>query len=181
MENTTEQTGPTRGHERRPRNPRKTKRYASTHITPTTGDDVPENHEQTHTSNHDTEQNGTLNGISNMVQSTSVVSTPSVVDFDRATVRDLYSIPVGDLNIESLIKVLIVKGEEQKNPVVSVGGEKLLKQINRERIRGGARPNRKRPIRARREQPNRQFRPRNPNSMNRMVNTDNHDRESRSD
>ena len=35
------------------------------------------------------------------------------------------------------MKVLIVRGEDQKNPVVSGGCERLLKQINRERVGRG--------------------------------------------
>lgn len=65
------------------------------------------------------------------------VCPPSVADFDRNTVRELESKMVNELNMDDLLKVLIVRGEDQKNPVVSGGCERLLKQINRERVGRG--------------------------------------------
>ena len=65
------------------------------------------------------------------------VRPPSVADFDRDTVRELESKNVSELNIDDLLKILIVRGEDQKNPVVSGGCERLLKQINRERVGRG--------------------------------------------
>lgn len=67
---------------------------------------------------------------------------PSVVDFNRDEVRELESKKVSELGLEDVLKLLIVRGEDQKNPIVSGGCERLLRQINRERIGGGPRPKR---------------------------------------
>ena len=65
--------------------------------------------------------------------------TKSCTDFDRNEINKLGEKHVCDLTTEELIKVLICRGEADKNPVVSGGSERLLKQINRERI--GKQPN----------------------------------------
>ncbi|ARF09526.1 hypothetical protein Indivirus_1_149 [Indivirus ILV1] len=64
----------------------------------------------------------------------SQTTSKSVVDFDRATVSQYETQEVKNLSIDQLLQVLICRGELQKNPVVSGGCEKLLRQINRERI-----------------------------------------------
>lgn len=58
----------------------------------------------------------------------------SVLDFDRTTVQGYETRSVSALSNDELLMVLIRRGEEQKNPVISGGCERLLRQINRERI-----------------------------------------------
>lgn len=58
----------------------------------------------------------------------------SVLDFDRTTVQGYEARSVSDLSNDELLMVLIRRGEAQKNPVISGGCERLLRQINRERI-----------------------------------------------
>lgn len=58
----------------------------------------------------------------------------SVLDFDRTTVQGFETRNVSSLSNDDLLMVLIRRGEEQKNPVISGGCERLLRQINRERI-----------------------------------------------
>jgi len=59
----------------------------------------------------------------------------SVIYFDRDEVAALENKTVKDLSTEDLIKVGIIRGEQQKNPVVAGELKKLLKKINGERIR----------------------------------------------
>lgn len=60
----------------------------------------------------------------------------SVVDFDREEVAKFESKQVSELSVPELLKVLIRRGEDQKNPnpIVSGGCERLLRQISRERM-----------------------------------------------
>ena len=48
--------------------------------------------------------------------------------------KKLCSKKVSELSTEELLKSLICRGEDEKNPVIAGGCEKLLKQINREVI-----------------------------------------------
>ena len=61
-------------------------------------------------------------------------SRKSVLDFDHPTVQTFETRTVSSLSNDELFMVLIRRGEEQKNPVISGGCERLLRQINRERI-----------------------------------------------
>lgn len=65
---------------------------------------------------------------------TNTNSRKSVADFDRNVVKAYENKNVSSLTNDDLLMVLIVRGEEQKNPVISGGCEKLLKQINRESL-----------------------------------------------
>ncbi len=61
-------------------------------------------------------------------------SKDSVVNFDRKEVPAWNSMKVSDLTDEQLLKVLICRGENLKNPVLSGGCKRVLKQINGERF-----------------------------------------------
>jgi hypothetical protein len=54
----------------------------------------------------------------------------SVLDFDRVEVGLLDVGEVAKLSNEDLLKVLVRRGEEQKNPAVASGCKKVLRQIN---------------------------------------------------
>lgn len=58
----------------------------------------------------------------------------SVTQFDRSEVAKLESSTVSSLTTEQLLMLVIRRGEEEKNPVLSGGCERVLRQINRERI-----------------------------------------------
>ncbi len=65
---------------------------------------------------------------------------PSVVDFSRDDTEALEKKKVSELSTEELLKVVIRRGEKEKNPVIFGGCGRLLKQINGERLaprRGG--------------------------------------------
>lgn len=67
---------------------------------------------------------------------------PSVLDFDRDEVAALEKKKVSEISTEELVKVVIRRGELEKNPVLFGGCGRLLKQINGERLaprRGGYR------------------------------------------
>jgi len=66
------------------------------------------------------------------------IKRKSVMDFDRNEIATYEGKKVAELTVNDLLKVLIKRGEDQTNPIVSGGCERLLKQINRERI--GRRP-----------------------------------------
>lgn len=59
----------------------------------------------------------------------------SVCDFDYTVVGGWETKKVSDLSSEDLLKMIIVRGHREKNPVLWKGGEGLLKQINGERFR----------------------------------------------
>lgn len=59
---------------------------------------------------------------------------PSVADFDRTEVAQWETKQLKELSTEDVIKVLICRGEKDKNPVIAGGAEKILKQINREML-----------------------------------------------
>lgn len=65
-------------------------------------------------------------------------TTKSVVDFDRDEVATYETKTVSDMSSEDLLKVVIRRGEMDKNPALSGGCERVLRQINRERL--GMRP-----------------------------------------
>lgn len=56
----------------------------------------------------------------------------SVLDFDRTEVAKYENQLLSTLTIDQRLMALIRLGEEQKNPVISGGCERLLRQINRE-------------------------------------------------
>ena len=58
----------------------------------------------------------------------------SVLDFDRSEVLTYEDMTVSSMSNDQLLMILIRRGEEQKNPVISGGCERLLRQINRESI-----------------------------------------------
>ena len=58
----------------------------------------------------------------------------SVCDFDREDVARFETSKVEELTNEDLLKVVIRRGEMQKNPVLSGGCKRVLKQINLERL-----------------------------------------------
>lgn len=58
----------------------------------------------------------------------------SVADFDREEVKAWETKQVKELSMEDLIKVLICRGEKEKNPTVASDAIKTLKKINMERI-----------------------------------------------
>ena len=62
------------------------------------------------------------------------VEKKSVIDFDRTEVAAYENMTVSDMSNDQLLMILIRRGEEQKNPVISGGCERLLRQINRESI-----------------------------------------------
>ena len=65
----------------------------------------------------------------------------SVCDFERATVVVLEANKVSEVSSEDLLKVLMCRGEKDKNPVLVNGCGRVLKQINREPIpRQNSRP-----------------------------------------
>jgi hypothetical protein len=96
----------------------------------------------TTTSNSTSNPNTTSSTSSSTTSSTTV--RKSVLDFDRTTVKNTESEKVSSLSIDELLMVLITRGETQKNPVISGGCEKLLRQINRESftLPPSGRPNR---------------------------------------
>jgi hypothetical protein len=59
---------------------------------------------------------------------------PSVFHFDRDDVAKLESKKVSELSSEELLKVVVRRGEQEKNPVLSGGCGRVLKQINGERL-----------------------------------------------
>jgi len=61
----------------------------------------------------------------------------SVLNFDRTNISQIDLKYTSQLGIDDLLKILIVRGEQQKNPVISTGCSRVLKQINRERIMPG--------------------------------------------
>jgi len=56
----------------------------------------------------------------------------SVVDFDRTEVATLATELMAKHTFDDMLKVLIYWGEQQKNPAISAGCKKILKQINSE-------------------------------------------------
>lgn len=56
----------------------------------------------------------------------------SCLDFSREEIRELEDSSVTDISDEDLIKILIRRGEENKNPIIQTDCENLLKKINRE-------------------------------------------------
>jgi hypothetical protein len=60
--------------------------------------------------------------------------SPSALDFDRELNRKFDSATVESLSTEDLLKVIIRRAEDEKNPVISGGCGRILKQINKERI-----------------------------------------------
>ncbi len=65
---------------------------------------------------------------------------PSVLNFDRDEVAELEKKKVSEVSTEELLKVVIRRGELEKNPVLFGGCSRVLKQINGERLaprRGG--------------------------------------------
>lgn len=58
----------------------------------------------------------------------------SVVNFDRTDVPKWETMKVNELTDEELLKVVVVRGESKKNPVLSGGCKRVLKQINGERF-----------------------------------------------
>ena len=66
---------------------------------------------------------------------------PSVFDFDRDEIAELEKKKVSEISTEELLKVVIRRGEQEKNPVLFGGCGRILKQINGERLasrRGGS-------------------------------------------
>jgi len=58
----------------------------------------------------------------------------SVLDFNREEIKKLEEKKVLDLSTEDLIKIVIRRGEIEKNPPISRGVSKVLQQINLETI-----------------------------------------------
>lgn len=56
----------------------------------------------------------------------------SVLDFNRDDYRNMESMTVKEINTEDLLKILVCRGEDEKNPIISGGVSKVLRQINRE-------------------------------------------------
>ena len=67
--------------------------------------------------------------------------TKSVLDFDRTQVAAIDVGDVAKLSNEDLIKILVRRGEEQKNPAIAAGCKRLLRQINGETSRRPHHPN----------------------------------------
>lgn len=84
-----------------------------------------------------TKESATLVNVGDDTVDSSTTSTQerrSVLDFDRQEAAKLESSKASDLTNDQLLMILVTRGEAQKNPVISSGCERVLRQINRERL-----------------------------------------------
>lgn len=63
-----------------------------------------------------------------------VLPPDSIANFDRKEVDEYETKVASDLKIDQLLKLLIRRGEQQLNPALAKGSEKLLRQLNCEHI-----------------------------------------------
>jgi hypothetical protein len=64
----------------------------------------------------------------------SVLPPDSIANFDRKEVDEYETKVASELKIDQLLKLLIRRGEQQLNPALAKGSEKLLRQLNCEYI-----------------------------------------------
>jgi hypothetical protein len=105
----------------------------STHNTPTQNETTNETTNDTNWA-RDSETPSVINQTTTQTAHASQTNQ-SVMNFDRSVTRANESKPVSSLSNDELLQVLITRGEDQRNPVLSSGSERILKQTNRERIR----------------------------------------------
>lgn len=67
-------------------------------------------------------------------KSPGVSGVVSVINFDRSEMEPLNEKKFSELETEQILKLLIMRADKEKNPIISGTIERVLQQINRERI-----------------------------------------------